>query len=117
MNSTIYKVLGTLAANSMALQILTSNIPTDFVLEGQKFVKQQSHYTLQIRTTKDFHDRFIVVDKARCYLLGASIKDAGNKSFTIEFRSKTLPCFNSLSTMPTRFGPRRLCCYNNRYTG
>jgi hypothetical protein len=83
MHSTIYQVLGTLSAGSIAVQILTSKIPTDFVLEGQKFVKQRPNYTLEIRTTKDFHDRFIVVDKARCYLLGASIKDAGYKSFTI----------------------------------
>jgi len=83
MNGTIYQVLGTLPVANMAVHILTSNIPTDVMLEGQKFVKQRLHYTLEIRTTKDFHDRFIVVDKARGYLLGASIKDAGHKSFTI----------------------------------
>lgn len=83
MDSSIYQVLGTLTSANVSVQILTSKIPADFALEGQKFVKQHNQYKVEIRTTKDFHDRFIVVDEARCYLLGASIKDAGNKSFTI----------------------------------
>ncbi len=31
----------------------------------------------------NFHDRFLIVDNNRCYLLGASIKDAGNKGSTV----------------------------------
>jgi hypothetical protein len=81
MDSDIYTVLSTLN-NILDLRFLTSKIPNDFVLEGQRFA-QQHRCTLSIKTVRDFHDRFIVVDKSSCYLLGASIKDAGNKAFTI----------------------------------
>lgn len=31
----------------------------------------------------DFHDRFLIIDKIEVYHIGASIKDAGKKSFGI----------------------------------
>jgi hypothetical protein len=64
MDGSIYQLLGTLTPPTMSVRILTSKCPADF-------------------TTKDFHDRFILLDEKRCYLLGASMKDAGNKGFTI----------------------------------
>mgnify|MGYP006972119141 CR=1 FL=1 len=39
--------------------------------------------SLSVKTTTDFHDRFLVIDGQEVYLIGASIKDAGKKSFTI----------------------------------
>lgn len=38
---------------------------------------------LSIKTTTNFHDRFLIIDKAEVYHIGASIKDAGKKSFGI----------------------------------
>jgi len=38
---------------------------------------------LLVKTTTDFHDRFLIVDKTDVYHIGASIKDAGKKSFGI----------------------------------
>ena len=38
---------------------------------------------LLVKTTTDFHDRFLIIDKAEVYHSGASIKDAGKKSFGI----------------------------------
>lgn len=38
---------------------------------------------LSIKTTTDFHDRFLIIDKTEVYHIGASIKDAGKKSFGI----------------------------------
>jgi hypothetical protein len=43
------------------------------------FSKQ--YRSIEIRTTSDFHDRFIIIDNRDYYNLGASIKDAGNKVF------------------------------------
>lgn len=83
MDGSIYQALGTLTPATMHVRILTSKHPTDFALETKKFAKQHARFTVEIRTTKDFHDRFIILDRTRCYLLGASIKDAGNKGFTI----------------------------------
>jgi hypothetical protein len=83
MDGSIYLLLGTLAAATMTIRILTSKCPTDFALEAKKFTKQHPGFTVEGRATKDFHDRFIILDQTRCYLLGASIKDAGNKGFTV----------------------------------
>jgi len=38
---------------------------------------------LSVKTMNDFHDRFLIVDDAEVYHIGASIKDAGKKSFGI----------------------------------
>lgn len=38
---------------------------------------------LTVRHTTAFHDRFLVLDGTECYLVGASLKDAGKKSFAI----------------------------------
>lgn len=81
MDSTIYVVLSTLT-KTPDVRFLTSKIPNDFGLEGKKFARQHA-LALEIRTTRDFHDRFILVDGKECYFLGASIKDAGAKGFSI----------------------------------
>ena len=39
--------------------------------------------TLSVKTTADFHDRFLIIDDKEGYFIGASIKDAGKKSFAI----------------------------------
>jgi len=39
--------------------------------------------SLSVRTTTDFHDRFLIIDGKEAYFIGASIKDAGKKSFAI----------------------------------
>ena len=39
--------------------------------------------TLAVRHTESFHDRFLVLDDTEAYLVGASLKDAGKKSFGI----------------------------------
>lgn len=39
--------------------------------------------TLAVRHTASFHDRFLILDGAEGYLIGASLKDAGKKSFAI----------------------------------
>ena len=38
---------------------------------------------LTIRTTDEFHDRFLILDNDELYHIGASIKDAGKKAFEI----------------------------------
>ena len=39
--------------------------------------------TLKIKYTKVFHDRFLILDRATAYHIGASLKDAGKKCFGI----------------------------------
>ena len=38
---------------------------------------------LTVKTTNDFHDRFLIIDDMEVYHIGASLKDAGKKSFGI----------------------------------
>ena len=38
---------------------------------------------LRVKKTLDFHDRFLIIDDKEGYFIGASIKDAGKKSFAI----------------------------------
>ncbi len=53
-------------------------------LSAEDITKFNAQYSkLSIKPTTDFHDRFLVLDKAEVYHIGASIKDAGKKSFGI----------------------------------
>ena len=36
---------------------------------------------LSVRTSKNFHDRFLIIDNKELYLIGASLKDLGRKCF------------------------------------
>ena len=58
-DSSIYQLLATLAPSTMLVRILTSKYPADFALETKKFTKQHSGFTVEVRATKDFHDRFV----------------------------------------------------------
>lgn len=47
----------------------------------EKFNEQYTNLT--VKTNKDFHDRFLILDSNEVYHIGASIKDAGKKSFGV----------------------------------
>ena len=76
-------LLAAVAKPGMRFRVLTSKHPGDFALESEKWRKQNAANILEIRTTREFHDRFIVVDGRVCWHIGASIKDAGNKVFML----------------------------------
>ncbi len=77
--------LKSLTPRQLTVQFLTAerNLKPDFVIEVATFQKQVDHINLEIRTTTGFHDRFIVIDDAEFYHVGASIKDAGKRAFMI----------------------------------
>lgn len=53
-------------------------------LSAKDITKFNAQYPkLSVKTTKDFHDRFLILDKTEVYHIGASMKDAGKKSFGI----------------------------------
>ena len=58
-----------------------------------KFNTQYPKLSVKINT--DFHDRFLIVDRTEVYHIGASIKDAGKKSFGIT-RIEDTDLINSL---------------------
>jgi hypothetical protein len=66
---------------SISILIIThpKSLTASFNILLESFNK---HYrTINIRTTLEFHDRFIIIDNKEYYNLGASIKDAGDKVF------------------------------------
>ena len=53
-------------------------------LTDKDVAKFNSQYPkLAVKISKDFHDRFFIIDRNDVYHIGASIKDAGKKSFGI----------------------------------
>jgi hypothetical protein len=82
--SALFETLAAIDTKGISVQLLTTsrNIRPDLRSEASNF---QSQYGVQVevRTTPDFHDRFIIVDEVNCYHLGASIKDAGKRAFLI----------------------------------
>ncbi|MBR0521078.1 MAG: virulence RhuM family protein [Spirochaetales bacterium] len=43
--------------------------------------------SLEVRITDEFHDRFLILDRRRMYHIGASVKDAGSRTFEISENS------------------------------
>jgi len=53
-------------------------------LSSKDMTKFNAQYPkLIVKTMNDFHDRFLIIDDIEVYHIGASIKDAGKKSFGI----------------------------------
>ena len=58
--------------------IVSSNMSEELI---KKYNKQYNN--LRIIENNLFHDRFIIIDKAKLYVSGASLKDLGEKCFAI----------------------------------
>lgn len=62
---------------------------TIYTQKGTKLTKADiknfnaQYSTLEIKYTKVFHDRFLILDRKTAYHIGASLKDAGRKCFGI----------------------------------
>ncbi|MEA3353168.1 MAG: ORF6N domain-containing protein [Campylobacterota bacterium] len=59
--------------------IYTMTINKQLKLDYEKYKKQYKN--IELKETKDFHDRFLIIDNSEIYHIGASIKDLGNKVF------------------------------------
>ncbi len=59
--------------------IYTSTISKTLKLDIEKYNKQYKKITIEI--SKNFHDRFLIIDEKEVYLIGASLKDLGKKVF------------------------------------
>lgn len=66
---------------AIKLRILTSQkcLNEPFNLAVKVYNKQYTN--LIVNTSEKYHDRFLIIDEADYYHIGASIKDAGNKNF------------------------------------
>jgi len=83
--NTLFTTLSALPACAPLVSFLSTDraLKPDFKLESSNFQKQHQNIRLQVRTTQDFHDRFVVIDGRDHYHVDASIKDAGRRAFLI----------------------------------
>jgi hypothetical protein len=82
LDSSILTLLAT-CKGTLAIRLLGHKFPVDFKLEANRFMEQYATLHIELRRSREFHDRFIVLDNTKCYHVGASIKDAGNRAFMI----------------------------------
>ncbi len=61
------------------VEIYTKELTKAFQLAEKNFNAQYGD--LEIKTTDMFHDRFMIIDDAMIYIIGASLKDAGKRLF------------------------------------
>ncbi len=66
---------------NVKIKIYTSEKGNLTTKDINKFNAQYEELIVKINT--DFHDRFLIIDRVEVYHIGASIKDAGKKSFGI----------------------------------
>jgi len=65
----------------VSVVIVTANPGKISVQYLNKFITQYG--PVKVVTSKEFHDRFIVLDEKDVYAFGASLKDLGNKCFEV----------------------------------
>ena len=82
-DQTLLTLLTAALKPGMTIHILTAKLPDDFVLEARAWQAQHADVSLEVRTTREFHDRFIVIDERVCWHIGCSVKDAGYKVFML----------------------------------
>lgn len=79
-DETVFQLYLERVSAKVLIQVLTKNISPKFKQITAKFRKQ--HKRIEIRSSPQVHDRYLVVD-GRIWLIGQSLKDAGNKPLAI----------------------------------
>lgn len=64
---------------NITITIFTQSISKQLKLDIEKYNKQYGN--IEVKITKNFHDRFVIIDDAYIYHIGASLKDLGKKVF------------------------------------
>ena len=83
LDGSIFTMLSTIISPAINVRLLTHTIPSDFTREADKFSLQHENITFDVRRSKEFHDRFLIIDNTECWHIGCSIKDADNKAFML----------------------------------
>jgi hypothetical protein len=73
--------------DSFILELLLKNSKVDkiVIISQKKSAKELMKTSDKVTMiySKDFHDRYVIIDNKEVYVFGASLKDLGNKVFTI----------------------------------
>lgn len=80
---------------NIKIQIYTVNISKQLQLDINKY--NQQYNNLEVKITKNFHDRFMILDTKDVYHIGASLKDLGNKIFA--FGKISIDCMDILKRL------------------
>ncbi|NOR45971.1 MAG: ORF6N domain-containing protein [Candidatus Delongbacteria bacterium] len=72
---------------NVKVKILTRSISPKLKQDIKKFENQ--YFSLTLKIVKNYHDRFIIIDKKEVYHIGASLKDLGKKLFGFSKMDKT----------------------------
>jgi hypothetical protein len=78
-----FGLLQSSAARPLNVRLLCRNNPGGLKAEAKAFMSQYCHVKVELRTSSDFHDRFLIVDETVCIHIGASINHAGSRGFMI----------------------------------
>jgi len=68
-----------------SITLISHTLPKQLKLDIGKYNKQ--YKPLKTITDKTYHDRYIIIDSIKVYSIGASLKDAGSKTFNINLMS------------------------------
>ncbi len=80
---------------NIKIKIYTATISKQLQLDIKKY--NQQYNNLEVKITKNFHDRFIILDDCDVYHIGASLKDLGNKIFA--FSKISIDCNDILKRL------------------
>ena len=75
--------LDMLAYKAKGVHVTIYTYPSAPIKNGDISTFQAQYPTLDVKRTKLFHDRFLILDDQTVYHIGASLKDAGAKSFAL----------------------------------
>jgi hypothetical protein len=78
-----FGILQSSIARPQNIRLLCRNNAIALKAEANAFATQYPGLNIELRTSSDFHDRFLVVDQSICVHIGASINHAGSRAFMI----------------------------------
>jgi len=82
--------------DNTTLTMLSNNQEVNITLISHTFSKQlkqdiekynKQYKPLNTTTSKTYHDRYLIIDGDRVYCIGASLKDVGHKTFSVNLMS------------------------------
>lgn len=84
-DTTIFQLLPTDPIDHLIVRVLCSHNAHSVAAEAVRFAQQYPGIRIEVKQSRDFHDRFIVIDGFDCVHLGSSIKDAGKTACLISY--------------------------------
>jgi hypothetical protein len=78
----IYALIATVKGLKHCRLLCGVRTDADFIQEAEAFADQYAAITLEIRASRDFHDRFVFAN-GKVFLFGASIEHAGQRAFSV----------------------------------